>query len=289
MTIIAMKIKRNIVIGSPKKSIPYVTAPTAPIPVQIAYPVPNGIVFTAIPNKPTLRIIPIIITAEAKGFVKPCAGRVFIGAGLKQRPLAGAIDRGGRLVSQRPVGPDLVVLPAPILEESVCLHHVLGDLAQELLLHGAVEALDLPLGLRMAGAAMDGEDVQVHEVALKSGDAPPEAGKLRAVVREDGVGQAVFLKGLDEALLYPGGGGLRFDTDAEPAVIVQDGQRIAARAVAQQKVSFEVRLPHLIAVFLLKPAEGGVLEALFLRNHAVPLEDIAARLCAGHFFTTGSF
>lgn len=72
-------------------------------------------------------------------------------------------------------------------------------------------------------------------------------------------------------------------------MIVQDGQRIAARAVAQQEVSFEVRLPHLIAVFLLKPAEGSVLEALFLRDHAVPLEDIAARLCAGHLFTTGSF
>ena len=166
-------------------------------------------------DRPKSQVSPVV------GFVKPCAGRVLIGAGLKQRPLAGVVDRGGGLVSQRPVGPDLVVLPAPILEEPVCLHHVLGDLAQELLLHGAVEALDLPLGLRMAGTAMDGEDVQVHEVALKLGDAPPEAGKLRAVVREDGVGQAVLLKGLDEALLYPGGGGFRFDADAEPAVIVQ--------------------------------------------------------------------
>ena len=83
---------------------------------------------------------------------------------------------------QRLMGTDLVVLLAPILKQSVCLQQILRDLPQDFLLHGAVKALDLPLGLWMADPAVDGQNIQIHEVALELRDALPKASKLRPVI-----------------------------------------------------------------------------------------------------------
>ena len=84
-----------------------------------------------------------------------------------------------------------------------------------------------------AGAAMDGEDVLLREITLEAHDTLSETDKLGTVVRENGVGQSVLIRSLDKALFYPGYERVRFDTDAEPTMIVQDRQGIAADSVAQ--------------------------------------------------------
>jgi hypothetical protein len=62
---------RGHVAGSPNSTMPSATAPTAPIPVQIAYAVPIGSVFTAIASSTMLTAIAASVPALGQSRLKP--------------------------------------------------------------------------------------------------------------------------------------------------------------------------------------------------------------------------
>ena len=62
-----------ILTGSLNQRIPTIAVPAAPIPVNIAYAVPIGIVFIALANKKKLIIRNNIVMMDGTSSVKPCA------------------------------------------------------------------------------------------------------------------------------------------------------------------------------------------------------------------------
>ena len=65
---------KNILMNSfdsPKRIIPSIAVPTAPIPVQIAYAVPIGIDLTAADKKKKLKTIPVTVITLGQSLVNP--------------------------------------------------------------------------------------------------------------------------------------------------------------------------------------------------------------------------
>ena len=70
---IIRKIKNNLAssFDSPKRTIPSIAVPTAPIPVQTAYAVPTGSSFNEYARSPILITILTIVKTLGQNFVKP--------------------------------------------------------------------------------------------------------------------------------------------------------------------------------------------------------------------------
>jgi hypothetical protein len=67
----ATEIRRRTAVDSPKSTIPATTPPTAPIPVQMAYAVPIGIVRIEIERNHILNIIDMIHPTTGSGLRNP--------------------------------------------------------------------------------------------------------------------------------------------------------------------------------------------------------------------------
>ena len=115
------------------------------------------------------------------------------------------------------------------------------------------------------------------------------SGELRTIIRQHRIRKSVLLKSSYKAVFYASSGVFWLNSDAEPRVVIQDCEGVAAHPVAQEEVSFEIRLPHLIAVVPFKPLERGVFCRLSRINQSVALDDVAAGLVTGQPLNTSRF
>ena len=113
--------------------------------------------------------------------------------------------------------------------------------------------------------------------------------ELGTIVRQNRIWKSILLKSGYKALFYAGCGIFWLNSDAEAGMVIQDRQGVTACTVSQKEVSFEVRLPHLVAVVFLKPLEGCVLGRFRRSDQPIALDDIAAGLFAGQPLYTSRF
>ena len=152
-------------------------------------------------------------------------GRSDGGNGFWEGTGAGLVAAGGHGVGQRLVGPLQVVARAEAVEVGLGLAQV-GEVAvgEDLGGDGAVEALDLALGLGMGGRPCHGLDAEAQQPGFQRGQpALPGRAPGRAVVGQDGAGQPIAPKhrgqvGLDGVLLLVGAGG---QAQREARVVVE--------------------------------------------------------------------
>ena len=154
---------------------------------------------------------------------------------LRPCSAGGLVAPCGRVHLERFVGADVVVCPAelPLPSESL------------LPFEGSKEALDLALGLGVAGPAMQGLHAQQKQLQVEAGEPgrgiAPEG---RAVVAEHGLGQSELAEGLPEQ--RPPVGELlaadRLQQDAEAGGVVHASEHLRLPA----RDPLEVHLPELV-------------------------------------------
>ena len=115
------------------------------------------------------------------------------------------------------------------------------------------------------------------------------SGKLGTIVGQHRIWKSVLLKCCNKAAFYISSGFFWLNSDAEPGMVIQDRKGIAAYAVAQKKVPFEVGLPHLIAVMFLKSLERCVFGRLRRINQTIAFNNVAAGLITGKPLNTSRF
>ena len=140
-----------------------------------------------------------------------------------------------------------------------------------------VEALLLPLRLRVQGASVDHEHAKLHRPHLERRDAVPLRCAPRiAVVAQDGLRQPVFAERMDERRLH----GLErlvqqgSRHDCVAAAIVDHVQGMAPLSGREFEVPLEVGLPHLVGFRLREPPQMRGLSHGALVEKVVPTEDV---------------
>ena len=87
-TMSTMQPTRATVSDSPKKTMPKMAAPTAPMPVQTAYAVPTGSCRSANPSSQKLRPAAMSVIVVNKCLVKPCEAFMLMAQTISSRPAA---------------------------------------------------------------------------------------------------------------------------------------------------------------------------------------------------------
>ena len=167
-----------------------------------------------------------------------------------------ARDRGGH--GQRLMRAFGVVDGTPAIEGALSMRQIAQiETGDDVGFEGAMKAFVLALSLGVTRAAMNDADAEAQEPdperspALQRG-VPPG----RAIVTEDLARHAIALEGplkigtdISIGLTWA-----RPQTESVAAMIVEDGQRMAALSISQGEVALEIHLPELIG--------SGSLEAL---------------------------
>ena len=106
---------------------------------------------------------------------------------------------------------------------------------------------------------MNRHNVQIHEKTFELRYASVGTRKLGTVIRQNRIWQSKLLKSLDKAVFYSCSRSFWLNSNTKTRVVIQNCQRITADAVPKKKVTFEICLPHFIAMFFFEALESGVL------------------------------
>src|SRR6185312_16709168 len=186
-------------------------------------------------------------------------------------PRAGAVSLGRHRHADRLMRPLAVIDLAPLIEGALHLRKAVEDVeGEDFLAQRAMEALILAAALWMVGSGVDEVHAQLEKPDPEPGPVP--AGGIapgRAVVHEHGIRQAVTLKGCLQMALNRGFLLVRASLQAGrvTGMVIDDGQGMAALAIAEFDPTLEVHLPEKIG--------GGLFEPL-LRRCAVSRRNDAA-------------
>src|SRR5690242_2705877 len=205
--------------------------------------------------------------------------------GLRQPIRHGAeartITAGRHLLAERFVGTVEIVDAAPAIESALGGGEIAEALEGEHLgFERAVEALVLAPALRMIGPAVDHTDAELEQPHAELG--PRLLGRRTpraSIVDEHGLRQAVAAKRRLEMRSH----GLALFVTAgrkaqrEPRMIVDHGQRMARRAVAQPHVALEVHLPKQVWRLLLEPPIRLTRDARRGTDASMPTQDRVQR------------
>src|SRR5579862_371939 len=170
--------------------------------------------------------------------------------GLGKRNRTWAITGNGGSEAERIVRPQQVVALAKGVELVLAMFEA-GEVevAQDLELERAMEALVLALGLRMIRTAVGNPNPEPNQPQTKAGERlSPGRAPRRTVIHQHRRRQAVAAKSLGQrrahGLLALVGAGLEHQREAR--MVVEHGQRMAAGAVEEREVALEVHLPQLV-------------------------------------------
>lgn len=185
-------------------------------------------------------------------------------------PGTGFVSLAWSIQAKGVVGALVVVKAAIAIELALGIELVgNGSVIQQFLCHGAIKTLLFSLRLRVMDPSMECQYSKLHQPNFKPRKPCTLDGSPRvSVITQQGKWYAVFLKDPyhDRFDFLKSFGELGLAAQVEPAVIVNNVQRMASLPVRHGKMPFVIRLPHLVWCFLLKPLMRGCGQASLLRN-----------------------